>query len=302
MLKLILLPVLLLVIVGPVSASTALLPDSGTYYYWIRSKSGAVQSPPHRSLGATAITIPDSKSDGSTLYVLDPHTGGIAAVTLTAKCTSAMTIDQFHLPEAAPPSQGQTNAAAVIPTATAPKPAGESTLSRVVTGIFSLALLGGVIWFVRALYLSRGQLLIDAAKKVGVDVPNPADPIPTAVGAEGKYEPPPVPKVQKIPDDAYKAPTAATAANGYLITPDGTSFAVGRKPIRIGREPDNEIVISDPSVSRHHAVVELLSGTVQITDQGSANGVEVNGQRVSSAILQPGVRLKIGQVPLRFEA
>jgi ABC transport system ATP-binding/permease protein len=54
--------------------------------------------------------------------------------------------------------------------------------------------------------------------------------------------------------------------------------------LRIGRAPDNEVVVSDLGVSRYHAELRRRgSGGFEISDLGSHNGTYVNGQRVSSA-------------------
>ena len=58
--------------------------------------------------------------------------------------------------------------------------------------------------------------------------------------------------------------------------------------LRIGRAPDNDLVVDDLIVSRYHA--ELRStpdGHYEITDLGSPNGTYVNGRRVSA---QPAER------------
>ncbi|MEO6576591.1 MAG: FHA domain-containing protein, partial [Polyangiaceae bacterium] len=44
--------------------------------------------------------------------------------------------------------------------------------------------------------------------------------------------------------------------------------------VTIGRAPDNDVVIDDASVSRHHAVIDM-GPPVKIEDLGSANGTRV---------------------------
>jgi pSer/pThr/pTyr-binding forkhead associated (FHA) protein len=58
------------------------------------------------------------------------------------------------------------------------------------------------------------------------------------------------------------------------------------KPTRIGRIPDNDLVVADLEVSRHHAELRKSpTGTYEIVDLGSHNGTFVNGKRVSRAAL-----------------
>ena len=51
--------------------------------------------------------------------------------------------------------------------------------------------------------------------------------------------------------------------------------------VRIGRSPENDIAIPDPSVSRVHATLEPTAGGFIVSDLGSRNGVLVNGERIS---------------------
>ncbi len=42
--------------------------------------------------------------------------------------------------------------------------------------------------------------------------------------------------------------------------------------IRIGRDPDNEIVLKDSSTSRYHAIILIKNNQISIKDLNSANG------------------------------
>ncbi len=66
--------------------------------------------------------------------------------------------------------------------------------------------------------------------------------------------------------------------------------------LRIGRMRENDIVISNASVSRFHAVLKRENGQVILEDSGSENGCYVNGTRVASSIaLEPGDEVLIGK-------
>ena len=87
-----------------------------------------------------------------------------------------------------------------------------------------------------------------------------------------------------------------------LIRTDGnTDFVhvLGRRT-RIGRGPDNELVLDTKHISRHHAV--LLAGPVHtsIEDLNSTNGVFVNNKRVSRQVLKDGDRVTIGRSQFRY--
>ena len=71
---------------------------------------------------------------------------------------------------------------------------------------------------------------------------------------------------------------------------------------RIGRLPDNDIVLDDVSVSRHHAVIIDTGTSFVITDLRSANGVDVGGERIrGTATLADGDAIRICDHEFTFE-
>jgi len=81
----------------------------------------------------------------------------------------------------------------------------------------------------------------------------------------------------------------------------GQEFVAGSQ-IRLGREPDNEVVLLDPKVSRHHALLQQQGETFLLTDLGSSNGVFVNGKRIAApASLKDGDILLLGDTQLAFK-
>jgi pSer/pThr/pTyr-binding forkhead associated (FHA) protein len=75
----------------------------------------------------------------------------------------------------------------------------------------------------------------------------------------------------------------------------GMHLEINAQGIRIGRDPNNELFLDDPEVSRHHARVILHNGAVWVQDAGSRNGVFVNGNRVSGhKQISPGAQIQIG--------
>jgi pSer/pThr/pTyr-binding forkhead associated (FHA) protein/S1-C subfamily serine protease len=66
----------------------------------------------------------------------------------------------------------------------------------------------------------------------------------------------------------------------------------------IGRQ-DADLVLDDPQVSRHHAVVRPIEGGLEIEDLGSANGTSVNGVAIDgSQRLDDGDVVQVGRVRL----
>jgi pSer/pThr/pTyr-binding forkhead associated (FHA) protein len=68
----------------------------------------------------------------------------------------------------------------------------------------------------------------------------------------------------------------------------------------IGRGPDNDLVLSHPSVSRSHLLIRREQGGHLGRDLDSRNGTMVNGCAITSATLTGGESLRVGDVALRF--
>jgi hypothetical protein len=71
--------------------------------------------------------------------------------------------------------------------------------------------------------------------------------------------------------------------------------------LRVGRALDNDIVLADDRVSRHHGQFSVRFGTLVYTDQGSTNGSFLNGARVTEIALGPGDILQLGSSTLTVE-
>jgi len=72
--------------------------------------------------------------------------------------------------------------------------------------------------------------------------------------------------------------------------------------VRIGRHRACDVVLDNPAVSRVHAEITTDDDGVWIEDQGSANGVSVNGRRVQREALRDGDVVTIGKFSLHVVA
>lgn len=69
----------------------------------------------------------------------------------------------------------------------------------------------------------------------------------------------------------------------------------GRRQVKLGRASDNDIVLEDSQVSRHHAILERRDGGYCLTDLHSSNGTFLNDKRVmNEAWPKPGDKIGIG--------
>ena len=87
-----------------------------------------------------------------------------------------------------------------------------------------------------------------------------------------------------------------------LRTGSGRKYPLVSVATRIGRLPDNDLVLDDANVSRHHAVLIDTGTSFVITDMRSANGIEVNGQRIRGTFtLTDGDVIRICAYEFTFE-
>lgn len=70
---------------------------------------------------------------------------------------------------------------------------------------------------------------------------------------------------------------------------------------RIGRKPDNDLVISDGRVSKYHLRIEFSNGKYHLCDLNSANGTFINGVRVERKEIKEGDEICIGDTTIFFE-
>jgi FHA domain len=66
----------------------------------------------------------------------------------------------------------------------------------------------------------------------------------------------------------------------------------------LGRHGGCDVVLTDPSVSRRHALLRFRDGSWILRDLESTNGTTVNGQTVVRCRLLPGDRLTLGDEAL----
>jgi pSer/pThr/pTyr-binding forkhead associated (FHA) protein len=80
----------------------------------------------------------------------------------------------------------------------------------------------------------------------------------------------------------------------------GETINFGAKTVSIGRAEDNDIVVDDPTVSRHHAKVTYQDGKYTIEDLGSTSGTRVAGKEVTMAKISTGETVKLGNTEVGF--
>jgi DNA-binding NtrC family response regulator len=79
-------------------------------------------------------------------------------------------------------------------------------------------------------------------------------------------------------------------------------WSFDKEEVRIGSMDDNDVVISDDTVSRYHCKIAQEDTGYVLVDQRSTNGTFINKVRVREAFLKPGSIVSVGQSQLRFNA
>ena len=81
----------------------------------------------------------------------------------------------------------------------------------------------------------------------------------------------------------------------------GRAISLRPGSLRIGTLTQNDIVIVSDAASRHHAELRITADAVEIEDLESEHGTLVNDERVSVRVLQPGDRIRIGDIEMVYQ-
>jgi DNA-binding NtrC family response regulator len=118
--------------------------------------------------------------------------------------------------------------------------------------------------------------------------------IMTAKSKKGKL-------TKRIPVDGGKE---FPLRSGKMVVISGAdlqkTFAIDAKVVTIGSQGDNHCVLNDPTVSRHHAVIDETPKGYALRDLGSTNGTHLNGIRIREAFLEYGSIIGLGNTRLQF--
>ena len=102
--------------------------------------------------------------------------------------------------------------------------------------------------------------------------------------------------------------TAEFRAKGWLLSRSGplagTRFPMPEGATRIGRAPDNDVVVDGAdaaTVSLYHVQISREGGTCSVRDLGSTNGTWVNGERITQVEISPPGIIQLGSQGPEFE-
>jgi len=93
----------------------------------------------------------------------------------------------------------------------------------------------------------------------------------------------------------FEAPGSAVGSAQIRVRIEGSDRLLdSASSYRIGRDPQSDIVVSDPRVSWHHAVLQHQDGGWVLEDPGSTNGTFVNGERVQRVTISGECQARLG--------
>jgi hypothetical protein len=222
----------------------------------VLAPNGPAGSAPPTTPAISGVTI-DAKNAQSSSVVNEQVAGGGPSLAVLASAPT---------PTARPAPQQPITSAAIAPTSVAP-------LSRDDARRYATLILGLLLAVLLLVALTTGLLWrTRGALQAGILQPSPAG---QAAGAT------------RAPYTALGFSNATQPESGWWIelrdgTEPGRRWRLTTAEVGIGRNLRNDIVVPDPRVSDRHARLVLLpDGGFQLIDDGSTNGSDVNGERVT---------------------
>lgn len=99
------------------------------------------------------------------------------------------------------------------------------------------------------------------------------------------------------PSPAVALPDRFVVVQGPEV---GAVYPLTEQKLLVGRGEECQIALDDASVSRIHLEVIRTEHGLMVLDQGSSNGLRINGTDLPSAMLRSGDLLELGDVRLKF--
>jgi pSer/pThr/pTyr-binding forkhead associated (FHA) protein len=113
------------------------------------------------------------------------------------------------------------------------------------------------------------------------------------------------PRVTLVAAPIPSFPEETIAASLHITLREGGTMEreLTKAETRLGKGPDNDIVLGDQAVSSNHALIRLDGEKYMLIDVGSRNGTFLNNERLSEArALKNGDIIKLGHCRVTFRA
>lgn len=145
--------------------------------------------------------------------------------------------------------------------------------------------------------MGKGEFKVEASLSADADVPGPR--VSTRDRSEKDMS-----DTRAVPTHTADKFGLANAGAQLVVREDGKekdTIAITKEPVVIGRLSTNDVVLSDPNVSRRHAELRQDGGRWVLVDLGSTNGTVVNGKLAREHPLKDGDKLTFGKTELVFK-
>jgi pSer/pThr/pTyr-binding forkhead associated (FHA) protein len=104
--------------------------------------------------------------------------------------------------------------------------------------------------------------------------------------------------LERVQELLTQEPAAETRA--YLIINGERTFDLKQAIVRLGRALDNDVILEDRRVSRHHVQLRRRYGRYILQDLGSSGGTSVNGFPVQEIVLRSGDLISLAGLDLIY--
>jgi hypothetical protein len=99
---------------------------------------------------------------------------------------------------------------------------------------------------------------------------------------------------------ALRQASDASLVHSFLILEGRRHVPLVKPVVTLGRALDNDVVLDDPRVSRHHAQLRVRQGRYVLYDTGSSGGTFVNQLPVSEVVLNAGDVISLAGAQIIF--
>ncbi len=100
--------------------------------------------------------------------------------------------------------------------------------------------------------------------------------------------------------NALRQAIDASLVHSFLILEGRRHVPLVKPVVTLGRALDNDVVLDDPRVSRHHAQLRVRQGRYVLYDTGSSGGTFANQQPVSEVVLNAGDVISLAGAQIIF--
>lgn len=107
------------------------------------------------------------------------------------------------------------------------------------------------------------------------------------------------PAVLGVPEAMPSTPL--TVSGAWLTIPGSLTYRLDRDVTNMGRSLDNHLVLTDPTVSQHHARIRRHGQGYYLFDLASAYGTWLGDRPVYRLILMDGDQIRLGETTLVFK-